>query len=124
MHSLINSLSLSCIRNLFKVYLRKPFYKFFQFHFEHWPLTPSIKWIIELWLTYIQPWKFLQSNNQIKSSNLRSDFIENNFLIYTDIYQLIIKRYCIFDLTKEDNLTILHRILSIFYSQSQLLTKC
>ena len=109
---------------LFKAYLRKPLHKFFQFHLEHWPLTPSIKWVIESWLTYIQPWKFAQVNNQIKTFNLTSDFVKENLLIYTDIYQLIIKRYCIFDLTNEDNLIILNRILSLFYSQSQLINKC
>lgn len=108
---------------LFKMYLRKPFYKFFQFHLEHWPLTPSIKWIIECWLTYIQPWKFIKINNQIKTFNLTSDFIKENILIYTDIYQYILKRYCIFDLTNEDNLIVLHRILSLFYGQAQLLNK-
>ena len=106
------------------MYLRKPFYKFFQFHLEHWPLTPSVKWIIEAWLTYIQPWKFLTVNNQIKTFNFTSEFIKDNLLIYTDIYQLILKRYCIIDLTNEDNLIILHRILSIFYSQAQIINNC
>ncbi len=98
---------------LFKVYLRRPFYRFFQFHFEHWTLTPSFKWLIETWLTYIQSWKFAQINNQMKSFNQTSEFIKENFLIYSEIYQLIVKRYCIIDLTNEDNLIVLHRIFSV-----------
>ncbi len=55
---------------------------------------------------------------------LSSEFIKENLLIYTDIYQLIIKRYCIIDLTNEDNLMVLHRLLSIFYNQAQIINKC
>lgn len=111
---------------LFKNYWRKSFYKYFLFHFEHWPLLPSIKWIIELWLTYIQSWKFnlrLMDNRDNDSLALLSDFIRENFLIYNDIYQLILKRYCIIDLTKHENLQLLNQILIVFLKEKDLVKK-
>ena len=99
---------------LFKNYWRKSFYKFLQFHFIHYPMTPSLKWVIELWLTYIQPWKFvatIASGNQ--SSHIVNQFIKENFLNYADIYEIIIKRYCIADFTIEENLQVLHQILEV-----------
>ena len=99
---------------LFKNYWRKPLYKFLQFHFIHWPTMPSLKWIIELWFSYIQPWKFVVTiPAENRSSNIITEFIKENFLNYVDIYQLIIKRYCIFDFTIEDNLQVLHQILEV-----------
>ena len=111
---------------LFRVYWRKSFYKFFIFHFEHWPLTPSIKWSIELWLTYIQSWKFnskLMENRDDDSLNLLSEFIKENFLIYNDMYQSIVKRYCILDLTNNENIQILGQILIVFMKEKDLIKK-
>jgi hypothetical protein len=111
---------------LFRVYWRKSFYKFLLFHFEHWPLTPSIKWSIELWLTYIQSWKFnskLMENRDDDSLNLLSEFIKENFLIYNDMYQSIIKRYCILDLTNYENIQILSQILIVFMKEKDLIKK-
>jgi hypothetical protein len=101
---------------LFKNYWRKSFYKFLQFHFIHWPMTPSLKWIIELWFTYIQPWKFVTAiPSESQSANIVTEFIKENFLNYVDIYQLIVKRYCIVDFTIEDNLQVLHQILDVSF---------
>ena len=99
---------------LFKNYWRKSFYKFLQFHFIHWPMIPSLKWIIELWLTYIQPWKFVVTIPTVnQSSNIITEFVRENILIYVDVYQQIIKRYCILDFTIEENLQVLHQILEV-----------
>lgn len=102
---------------LFKVYWRKTFYKFFQFNLEHWPFEPSIKWFVELWLTYIQAYKFrlgenVESSSSLSYSNL--EFIKENYLIFNDVYQIVLKRYCILDLTNQDNLQLLHQILMVF----------
>ena len=44
-----------------------------------------------------------------------TEFIKENFIIYSDIHQQIIKRFCIVDLTNEDNLNTLHRILYVIF---------
>ena len=101
---------------LFKSYWRKPFYKFLQFHFVHWSLTPSIKWLIELWFSYIQPWKFrTDPTNLIVEKQSLTEFLKENYLIYADIYQLIVKRFCIVDFTIEDNLLIINQILDVIF---------
>lgn len=102
------------------MYWRKPMYKFIEFHLEHLPLNQSIKWIIELWLTYIQTWKF--STNQL-DSNALFEFIKENFIMFTDIYHQILKRYCLSDLTNEDNLLLIHRVLMVFANQKDIIKK-
>ena len=107
---------------LFKSYWRKPFYKFLQFHFVHWPLTASLKWVVELWFTYIQPWKFTPATSvkvEPLTSNIVSDFMKENYLVYTDIYQLIIKRHCIVDYTIEDNLQNMQQILDVRFTKKR-----
>jgi hypothetical protein len=117
----IDELRLNC----FTLYLRKPFFEFLSFHVENWPLGPSIKWIIELWLVYVQPWRF-NNNNYIIDNNKSTvndirlkcfnnstfNFVIDNYLMYVNVYQLIIKRYLIIDLTNSDNLDLLNRILT------------
>ena len=104
------------LRTLFKCYWRKPFYKFLQFNLVHWPLAPSIKWVIELWFTYIQPSKFsIVSNTPSGQLNLITQFIKENYLVYVDIYQLIIKRYCIVDFSIEENIQLMNQILTVCY---------
>jgi hypothetical protein len=57
----------------------------------------------------------LSSSEQLRE--LSNDFIKENYLTYVDIYQLIVKRYCIVDFTIEDNLQVAHQLLEIFSKQ-------
>ncbi len=116
---------------MFKNYWRKSFYKFFEFHLEHLSLTPNIKWFLELWLTYIQPWKFClnqpvqqQDANSSYEDASQMEFIIENFPLYTDIYHLILKRYCIVDLTNVENLRMIKQILTVFSMKLNELKKC
>lgn len=121
-HSFLeNETSMDELRaNIFKIYWRKSFYKFFAFNLEHWPLQANVKWIIELWLTYIQPLKFFSNNsNSIRDTNseikLNAEFIKENYIIYNEIYQLILKRYCFMDLSNEENLNLIYQILIVSF---------
>lgn len=95
---------------LFKAYWRNSFYNFFQFHFENLPFTANLRWFVELWFTYVQPWKF---NGQSGGDRLTFEFIKDNYLIYNDIYQLVLRRFCLCDFTNEENLQILSQILVV-----------
>ncbi|CAF0889215.1 unnamed protein product [Brachionus calyciflorus] len=107
------SASLAELRQLiFKIYWRKSFFKFFHYNLEHWSFEPNIKWLIELWLIYIQPCK------------LTLDFAKDNYFIFNDIYELIIKRYSIVDLTNFNNLELILKILIVFEHNKDLIKKC
>lgn len=104
--------------SLFRNYWRKSFYNFFHFHFEHLSFNPNTRWYIELWFTYIQKWKFHASNNCTTGGTEahtihNGDFINENYFIFNDIYQLVLRRFCICDLTNEENLQLLTRILLV-----------
>lgn len=106
-----SSSSLAELRNLlFKIYWRKSFYKFFRFNLEHWPFEANIKWLIELWLIYVSPFK-------------PCDFVKDNYLLIADIYELIIKRYSLVDLTNLDNLGLVHKILLLFTHNKDVIKK-
>ena len=62
-------------------------------------------------------------NRDDDSLNLLSEFIKENFLIYNDMYQSIIKRYCILDLTNNENIQILGQILIVFMKEKDLIKK-
>ena len=98
---------------IFKIYWRRPFYKFFKYNLEHWPFDSNIKWLVELWLNYIEP------------ENLISlEFIRDNYLIVCGIYQLILKRFANVDLTNWENSNLLKKIMQKFLSNKQHIKLC
>ena len=48
-----------------------------------------------------------------RQQQTRGQFVRDNYLVCVDIYQLIVKRYCIVDLTNRDNLRLLNRVLTV-----------
>jgi hypothetical protein len=93
---------------------------------------------LELWLTYIQPWKFTVAPPVTKPQDQSSpqppqlpfppvahmEFLVENFPLITDVYHLILKRYCIVDLTSLENLRVVKQILTVFAVQKDELKKC
>ena len=121
--------------SLFQIYWRKSFYKFFEFHMEHLSITPNLKWFLEVWLAYIQPWKFdIAVVNEASDRTLLSyayssnqkafDFIKENFPLFSDIYHLVLRRYCIGDLANVENLQMIYQILNVFSMHRDEIKKC
>lgn len=109
-----NTTTLGELRALiFKVYWRRSFYKFFKYNLEHWPFESNIKWLVELWLNYIEPEQLISY-----------EFINDNYLIVCGIYQIILKRFSNVDLTNCQNSSLLIEILRKFVSNKPNIKSC
>lgn len=108
---------LSQLRHLiFRIYWRRSFYKYFKYNLEHWPFDSNIKWLVELWLIYIEQFQPDQS--------ISSQFIFNNYLTISSIYQIIVKRFSLVDLTNYHNTQILINIMQKFSINKENIKLC
>lgn len=95
-----------------------------------WPLDASFRLVLELWLSLIQPWRYVNNNmnqDRLPGSNevqeeanpfvldsSYTQFIAENFPTYTNIFQLILPRFTRLDLTAYKNTVMLFRIGKVF----------
>jgi len=111
-----------------KYQIPKRFYSFIKFSFEHWPCDSSFRAPLETWLSYIQPWRYLNEQQSIGSTSLNNSsnvpqlsnlnkwrtFIQENILFYTTIYKDILSRFNNLDLLSLKNANMLFRIGKVF----------
>lgn len=94
---------------------------------QRWPLDSSFLVVLELWLSYIQPWRYtLNRHNGIEDPQLQisipqkfEKFIMENAASYTQIFIQLLPRFERLDFTSPKNVTILYRLARVF-SQSNL----
>lgn len=122
-------------------------YGFLRRTIHHWPLDSSFRFILETWLSYIQPWRYTDHRYHSniaagRSSRAETDdpdyrngrssgqerpevdrrwlpFIAENLLSYTVIFQEMIPRFARLDLSTPKNANMLFRVSKVF-SQPQL----
>ncbi|KAJ0180569.1 hypothetical protein K1T71_003973 [Dendrolimus kikuchii] len=98
-----------------------------------WPLDASFRLVMELWLSLIQPWRYVDNNinqdrfpgsneNQEEGNTYTLDssyaqFIAENFPSYTHIFQLVLPRFIRLDLTAYKNAIMLFRLGKVFSQQ-------
>ena len=125
-----------------KYQIPKLFYNFLKLSFEHWPCDSSFRIPLEAWLSYIQPWSYLNEpsamsglladGRSLSISNLNSSggpttataslpnlnkwkgFIQENILFYTTIYKEILVRFMNLDLLSLKNANMLFRITKVY----------
>ncbi|XP_053681568.1 sphingomyelin phosphodiesterase 4 isoform X2 [Sabethes cyaneus] len=100
-------------------------YCFLKSLMARWPLDSSFSDVLELWLSYIQPWRYtfnrdLGSNFEIPIGPRYENFINDNLMVYTQIFIQLIPRFERMDLTTLRNVLMLFRLLKVF-SQSNLI---
>ncbi|ESO95394.1 hypothetical protein LOTGIDRAFT_232075 [Lottia gigantea] len=109
--------------------IQKKLYTFLKHAFDHWPLDSSFKMLIEIWLCYIQPWRysdpkyFYQKEMAAHVGDRDYDkkledkwyqFIEDNLLFYTVLFQDFLPRVYRLDLTCLNNSYMIYRVTKVF----------
>lgn len=113
------------------------FYVFIRNLIHKWPLDGSFRLVLELWLTYIQPWRYPASNliKKVNQKNMNPDaddigmgpdkqqlqptrehlhFIAENLLCYVVIFEQLLPRFGRVDLVSPKMSLMLYRITKVF----------
>lgn len=110
------------------------FYVFIRNLVHRWPLDGSFRLVLELWLSYIQPWRYppdhISKPLNIKPPNPDAEdialvqsspvdqhylpFIVDNLLAYVVIFQQLLPRFSRVDLVSPKMATMLYRITKVF----------
>lgn len=106
--------------------LRQLFYPFLRGVIARWPLDSSQTLLIELWMSYIQPWryqysrlkgKFTETTNQQSLDIARyGTFIQDNLLVYTQVFVELLPRLERIDYSYPENVLLLLRLIKVFIS--------
>lgn len=120
--------SLAILRQSSQSLLNARMYSFLKTIMIRWPLDTSFINILELWLSYIQPWRYIYNRNV---KNLNNDiidipdkfksFMNENLLSYTQIFVRIIPRFLKMDMSNNKNAHMLFRLLKVFRQPSDFL---
>ncbi|XP_055525669.1 sphingomyelin phosphodiesterase 4 isoform X2 [Wyeomyia smithii] len=121
----LDNTSMIHLRQLAQPLMNARIYSFVKSLIARWPLDSSFSDVLELWLSYIQPWRYtfnrdLSSTTEIPISPRNENFITDNLLVYTQIFIQLIPRFERMDLTTLRNVLMLFRLLKVF-SQSNLI---
>ncbi|KAK6638018.1 hypothetical protein RUM44_008442 [Polyplax serrata] len=97
---------------------RRPLYTFLRRHIYHWPLDSSFILILETYLSFIQPWRYVHYNARVSGESCYVDnrwfnFVVENFPAYTIIVREIIPRFSRMDLTSPKHAHMLFRLTKV-----------
>ncbi|XP_015116625.1 sphingomyelin phosphodiesterase 4 [Diachasma alloeum] len=102
-------------------------YTFLRKAIHHWPLDSSFRLILEAWLSFIQPWRYVpelsysqqgkppeEDRGKIHDPERWMSFVANNLLAYTSIFQQLLPRFMRTDLVAPKNALMLFRVTKVF----------
>ncbi|KAB0370011.1 hypothetical protein FD755_017973, partial [Muntiacus reevesi] len=102
-------------------FVQQKLYLFLQHCFGHWPLDASFRAVLEMWLSYLQPWRYAPerqtpgSDCQARSVSERwAPFVQENLLIYTKLFLGFLSRALRTDLVSPKNALMVFRVAKVF----------
>ncbi|TDG52183.1 hypothetical protein AWZ03_001464 [Drosophila navojoa] len=92
---------------------------------DRWPLDSSLSVVLELWLSYIQPWRYTMGatnrtsgiNYEPPITSVYDGFIIDNLIVYTHIFMQLLPRFERLDYSVYRNAYMLHRLAKTFSQQ-------
>ncbi|KAL5290436.1 SMPD4 family protein [Megaselia abdita] len=111
--------SMAVLRKMTQPKLKSRILPFLKSIIARWPLDSSLSVVLELWLSYIQPWRYNMDNrstvNELDQIAPHFEaFIMQNLNIYTQVFALIFPRFERLDFTSLRNAYMLYRLTKVF----------
>ncbi|CRK96885.1 CLUMA_CG009869, isoform A [Clunio marinus] len=120
--------TLSVLRHQAHILLNLRMYPFLKTIISRWPLDTSFLNVLEMWLSYIQPWRYIYNRNIQNLNNEMLDipdrfkvFISENIISYTQIFVRLIPRFLKMDLSLNKNAFMLFRMMKVFRKPSEII---
>ncbi|XP_074148123.1 sphingomyelin phosphodiesterase 4 isoform X2 [Sminthopsis crassicaudata] len=102
-------------------FVQQKLYVFLQHCFGHWPLDASFRAVLEMWLSYLQPWRYapekqcLPADSQPRSIPEKwAPFVQENLLMYTKLFIGFLNRALRTDLVSPKNALMVFRVAKVF----------
>lgn len=113
--------SMTSLRSLAQPMMNSHMYSFLRSIIQRWPLDSSFSVVLELWLSYIQPWRYTYNRPmgtdgpQITPIARKFErFISDNIVCYTQIFIQLLPRFERLDFTSLKNIAMLYRLIKVF----------
>uniref|UniRef100_A0A8B9BK34 Sphingomyelin phosphodiesterase 4 n=1 Tax=Anser brachyrhynchus TaxID=132585 RepID=A0A8B9BK34_9AVES len=102
-------------------FVQQKLYIFLQHCFGHWPLDASFRAVLEMWLSYLQPWRYAPEKPPQTTELLPRSvsekwaaFIQENLLMYTKLFVGFLNRALRTDLVSPKNALMVFRVAKVF----------
>nr|XP_054535729.1 sphingomyelin phosphodiesterase 4 isoform X3 [Pan troglodytes] len=96
-------------------------YLFLEHCFGHWPLDASFRAVLEMWLSYLQPWRYAPDKQASGSdsqprcvSEKWAPFVQENLLMYTKLFVGFLNRALRTDLVSPKHVLMVFRVAKVF----------
>ncbi|NWH82940.1 NSMA3 phosphodiesterase, partial [Piaya cayana] len=102
-------------------FVQEKLYIFLQHCFGHWPLDASFRAVLEMWLSYLQPWRYAPEKPPPSTELLPRSvsekwaaFVQENLLMYTKLFVGFLNRALRTDLGSPKNALMVFRVAKVF----------
>jgi sphingomyelin phosphodiesterase 4 len=111
-------------RSIIPLYVQSRMYCFLHHALEHWTFDVVYRYVLELWLTYIQPWRYTDPNQPQPNANGDNEkeafhigwrsFIAGNLPFYINLLGNFLARANQLDLQLRSEVELLARVAKVF----------
>lgn len=110
---------LQVLRQTAQPLMNSKMYGFLKSLISRWPLDSSFADVLELWLSFIQPWRYVHNRDLNLIAEMPvpprfEPFIAENLVAFTQIFVRLVPRFERVDLSTYKNVFMLFRVLKVF----------